>query len=181
MKYPPELITWCYSEWQPLYEELQLKCPTVQFHQGLPDLNELRGQAKDVHKLLILDDVMNSISEQDLSNLFTKLSHHCNCTVVYLAQNLYHKGSRTARMNSQYIVLFKSPQDKCAVQSLARQIYPGKTRFFIDAFEDATRAPFGYLLCDMTQQTPDAHRLCSNIFGETRRDYVVLYRTAVGV
>ncbi|MCP3667605.1 MAG: hypothetical protein GY696_34785 [Gammaproteobacteria bacterium] len=150
--------------------------PSVEFHQGQLDLEALRKQPKATHKLLILDDVMSNITEADLSNLFTKLSHHCNCTVVYLAQNLYHKGSRTARMNSQYIVLFKSPQDKCAIQSIGRQIYPGAAKFFMQAFEDATRQPHGYLLCDMTQQTRDDCRLCTNIFGENPPHNLVIYR-----
>ena len=38
-------------------------------------------------------------------------------------------------------------------------MYPGKSAFMIEAFKNATRAPYGYLLIDLKQETDDKLRL----------------------
>jgi hypothetical protein len=47
---------------------------------------------------------------------------------------------------------------------LARQICPENSKFFMDAFFDATSIPHGYLLVDFKQDTLDLHRFASDIF-----------------
>lgn len=163
IKPPPQQIIWCYSIWQRLYDELLQTHPNIQFHEGMVDFENLR-ESSETSKLLILDDMMNVISEKNLSDTFCKISHHCNCTVVFMSQNLFHKGSRDARMNSEYVILFKSPADKLSISNFARQVYPKKVLHFLEAFADATKKPYGYLFCDLSQQTKDTQRLRTNIF-----------------
>jgi hypothetical protein len=48
------------------------------------------------------------------ASLFTKKSHHRNISVMYIEQNLFHKGKnhRTISLNAHYMVLFKNPRDE---------------------------------------------------------------------
>ena len=69
-------------------------------------------------------------------------------------------------LNSYYIVLFKNTRDATQVANLARQMYPDKSAFMMEAFKNATSAPYGYLLIDLKQETDDKLRLRTGIFPE---------------
>jgi hypothetical protein len=75
--------------------------------------------------------------------------------VIFFTQNLFHRNNhvRTTNLNTHYIVLFKNPRDAGQVSTLARQMYPGKSKFVIEAYEDATKEPNGYLLIDLIPET----------------------------
>ncbi len=167
----PSEIVWFFSEYQPGYRQLAVM-PHVRLVQGSPSLSELR---KDTTKprLIILDDLMSDMKkkESDLSQLFTKGVHHWNTSCVFIVQNLFF-GSRTARVNAHYLALFKNPSDKLQVATLARQMYPKQSQFFIDAFQDATLQAYTYLLVDLSQDCPEELRLRTNIFpGEVTMVY----------
>ena len=93
--------------------------------------------------------------------LITRGSYHRNLSVMYRVQNLFHqeKGSRSINLNSHYLVLFKNPRDILQILTLAKQMYPGQTDFFINQYEEAVRRPFGYLLVDLKTTTQDNCRL----------------------
>jgi hypothetical protein len=56
--------------------------------------------------------------------------------------------------------------------ALAHQMYPQRTKYFLEAYTAATARPHGYLVIDMTQETPDILRLRSRIFpGEEQKAY----------
>jgi len=59
----------------------------------------------------------------------------------------------------------KNPSDRLQIKNLGRQLFPG-SKHFEESFADATSKPYGYLLIDLTQTTPDNMRLRSNIFHE---------------
>ena len=112
---------------------------------------------------------------KELGDLFTKGSHHRNLTIIYIVQNLFDKSRsmRTISLNSQYLVLFKYPRDKTFVQHLGNQMHPKNTKLLVDAFDDATQAPYGYLLIDLRQETPEDMRIRTNIFpGEQEQVYI---------
>lgn len=161
---PPQKIYWCYGAWQNGYEDLAQRCPNVQFIEGAPDINELKIN-KNVAQLLICDDLMIDLGSEKsgLTELFTRGSHHFNCSLIHIVQNIFH-GKRTNRVNAQYIVLMKNPADKLQVQVLARQIFPNQTKYFQDAYHDSTSPPFGYIVLDLTQTTSDNLRLKTNVF-----------------
>jgi len=71
--------------------------------------------------LLILDDLMSETNEL-VANVFTKISHHRNVSVVYLTQNLFDKNkyARTISLNAHYLVLFKNPRDATQFATLAK-------------------------------------------------------------
>ena len=68
------------------------------------------------------------------------------------------------RLNTQYLVLFKSPRDKQQISILARQMYPNRSHYFIEQYEKATQRPHGYLFVDLKQNTSEEYRLKSDIF-----------------
>ena len=172
---PPESIIWCYGEYQPAYVELTSKIPGIRFVEGIPtDLDALISP--DVANILVIDDLMTETgNNKTITDLFTKGSHHRNLSVVLILQNLFHQGreTRTISLNSHYLVLFKNPRDGSQITHLAKQMYPGHTRFVQESYVDATRDPYGYLLIDLKPNTPEVLRLRTNIFpGETPFVYI---------
>jgi len=47
---------------------------------------------------------------------------------------------------------------------MAKQAYPWKVKAVQEAFKDATPNPFGYLLLDFKQYTPDKLQLRTKVF-----------------
>ena len=155
----PEEIFFYYSEWQESYRRMPGE---VIFKEGLPDIENLPpGRSR----LIIIDDLMSE-SDERVTRLFTKGSHHRDISVIHIVQNLFnkHKEQRTINLNSHYIVLFKNPRDASQITHLAKQMYPGQTRYMQEAYKSATSKPFGYLLVDLKQDTPEHLRLRTNIF-----------------
>ena len=130
---PPERIIWCYSQWQPAYmQSLE--------NDSYLDINK--------RNLIVTDDQMIEAGKDNrFVNLFTKGSHHRNLSFIYIVQNLFHqgKGNRSIRLYSHYLVLFKNPQ----ILTLAKQMYPSETAWFIKESEEAMRRPYRYLFVDL--------------------------------
>jgi len=66
---------------------------------------------------------------------------------------------RTISLNTHYLFLFKNPRDSQQITTLARQMYPGKSQYLIESYQDATKKPYGYLCIDLKAETPDFLRL----------------------
>ena len=162
---PPEKITWCYGEWQPLYSILSTIHPNLECVEGLLDLSSFDPSNRN---LVVIDNLMSETDER-VTKLFTKSSHHCNTSVIYLVQNVFIKGkeSRTISLNAQYMVLFKNPRDNTQVVNLAKQMFPGRVKYMQEAFRDATSVLHGYLFVDLKQSTPEHLRLRSNIIPDS--------------
>jgi len=158
-------IIWAYGQWQNLYKK---SIPNVEctYVDGLPSEEDI--QANKPH-IIIIDDLMSELgSDKKLTNLFTKGSHHNDVSVIFISQNIFHQGSqmRTISLNCHYMILMKNPRDKAQIMRLAAQIYPNKTNFLIEAFNDATKNQFGYIKVDMKQDTPDNLRIQTRITPE---------------
>ena len=159
-------IVWCYGIYQKIFDNYA----HVHFHEGLPDINDFDGKQRT---LLVLDDLMGCDDEK-VMQLFTKISHHKNVSVLYLTQNLFYKSkhSRTISLNAHYFIIFKNVRDATQIGNLARQMFPGNSKFMMEAFADATMVPYGYLLIDLKAETDERLRLRTNIFpGETHYVY----------
>lgn len=169
--YPtPTEIIWCYGIWQPGYENL--KRNGVIFLEGIPsDINEW---CSDKRRLCIIDDLMDEV-DVNVTKLFTKGAHHHDISVIQIVQNLFgrNKQQRTISLNAHYIVLFKNPRDKSQIVHLGKQVFPNQNQYVVESFKSATDRPHGYLLLDLTQDTPENLRLRTNIFpGEQHIVYV---------
>ena len=164
---PPQRIIWCYSQWQPAYEQMQHSVSGIEFVKGIPaDLEEDWYLNEGISNLIVVDDQMaEASSDKRVLNLFTKGSHHRNLSVIFLLQNLFHQGkiNRTISLNSHYLVLFKNPRDKLQIMTLAKQMYPGGTESFMKKYEEAVSRPYGYLLVDLKPNTPERCRLRTNV------------------
>lgn len=117
--------------------------------------------------LIIVDDLMAECTKDaNMTSLFTRGSHHRNLSVIFIVQNLFHAGkeTRTISLNAQYLVIYKNPRDKSQITHLGRQLYPGQTKYVQEAYNDATKNPYGYLLIDLKANTLESHRLRTHIF-----------------
>lgn len=159
-----------YGEWQPAYAELG---SAIEFKEGLPQSNEYSNDPEKT-KLIIVDDLMRESSNNVMVDLFTKGSHHKNLSVMFITQNMFHQGSgqRDISLNTNYLILFKNPRDRAQVQHLGRQVCPENPKFLQEVYLDATSQPFGYLLLDLKQTTPENCRYRTNIFPDDAAQYV---------
>ena len=128
---PPERIIWCYSEWQSAYTEMLVTMPHIEFVKGIPTALELDSYfAVNKRNLIVfVDQMVDASKDKRIVNLVTRGSHHCNLSVTYILQNLFHqgKGGRSISLNSYYLVLFKNPRDKLQILTLAiGKCIPGK-------------------------------------------------------
>jgi hypothetical protein len=154
---PPKRVFWCYTEDQPTYESMK-NDPEITFVQGFPDPNVL------ANSICVFDDMLFETKDNPfMLTLATRGIHHWNCSIIQLVQNLF-VGNRTGRINSQYIVLMKNPSDKLQAANIARQLFPNNTKYFQEAYTDATKEPHSYLSIDLHQKTPDHARLRTHIF-----------------
>ena len=126
---PPEKIV-CFA-----YMEMLVTIPNIEFVKGIPTALEQDAYfSVNKRNLIVFDDQMTDAGkDQRIVNLFTRGSHHRNLSVIYIVQNVFHqgKGSRSISLNSHYLVLFKNPRDELQVLTLAKQMYPGRTDFFL--------------------------------------------------
>lgn len=153
-----EDVIYCVPEGQ----KADASIPFTHLHEGIPDSDSFKDGRP---RLIILDDLMRE-ANGNVIDLFTKGSHHQNISVMFVTQNFFNqgKGRRDISLNAHYIVCLKNPRDRQQIRYLARQIYPENPDFIQEAYNDATSMPYGYLLFDLTQTTPDKYRYRTSIF-----------------
>lgn len=166
-KKPTVRILFCYGVWQDLYDRMNKEIPFIEFYQGLPSSDEIYEFGLiEGHKILVLDDLMIDAADKvEMAHLLCVGSHHYNITVIHLLQNIFHKGKamRTASLNCHYFILFPSYRDRLQIQSFGKQLFPGKSKYFMDAFEKATSKPYGYLLVDISPHSDKTYQLRTDI------------------
>ncbi|GFR20952.1 uncharacterized protein TNCT_568061 [Trichonephila clavata] len=147
-------VKWCYNYSSPWF----LEEPGIDFVEGLPENYENVD-------LIVIDDLMHRLNEQ-ISELFTVVSHHRNIIVILLLQNLFPKFKlmRDISLNSHYIILFKNSRDMSQINCFARQLYPRNSQFLTDAYIKATTHAYGYLVVDLHPTTHEEHRLRESLF-----------------
>ena len=139
----------------------------IEFVEDVPDMNILNGGKK--RTLLIIDSLMSE-TDARMTKIFTRGSHHLNCSVIYISQNLFNKGKENINIcsNTYYLVLFKNPRDSAQILHLGGQTFPDAIKYFKESFADATSLPYGYLLIDLQTTTPELLRLRTDIFSDYR-------------
>ena len=150
----PTKIIYCYGEYQKEFDEF---LPNVELMEGFPNNVHELTKGHD-NALIVLDDLMSQCSDdQRVADLFTRGSHHLGISVLYLTQNLFPPGklSRTISLNSHYMLIFRNPRDSLGITTLAKQMFPKHTDYLLEAFRDATSKPYGYLMIDCHQLTPE--------------------------
>lgn len=156
-------VIWCYKNENSIPNELKLN-PLVLFHKNIPnDFSEISPNT-----LLVFDDLMMTSFSKEITEIFTVLSHHNNISIILVMHNLFHqnKHTRNVTLNSQYIVYFKNPRDLSSISHFTRQLCPSNSRNLQKLFNEVTEEPFGYLIVDLVQDTPEIFKYRSNIFNK---------------
>lgn len=146
----PKAIVYSYGEYDRIIHKLENEGVIV--CQGLPSESLLQSIEKPY--LLIMDDLMTSMSEKTLAEIFTKKAHHQNFAAIFVTQNLFEKSVKVARNNSQYIILMRAPNAMLSIRTLGSQLFPRELPFFLDAYKQATSEGYGYLLLDLHPGSP---------------------------
>lgn len=169
---PIQKIFYCYSVWQPKFDEMKQSINNLEFFQGIKSLEEVNAFENN---LIILDDLMQDCENSDsIAHLFTVDSHHRNCSVFFLSQNLFSRGKymRTISLNCSYLIIFKNPRDKSQINVLARQMFPDEISFFMEAYSDAVEnKSHSYLFLDLKQTTLENRIQTGIVPGEQRIIY----------
>lgn len=128
---------YCYGQWQECFQDMASQ---IMFVEGIPEDIPALFPLHCHPGILILDDFMrNSSEDEHILHLFTKVSHHCNVTCLYLTQNLFPLGkfSRSISLNAHYIIVFNNPRDTLSVRTLAQQGFAGHVPYVLESFQDA--------------------------------------------
>ncbi|KAI8511956.1 hypothetical protein Bbelb_110560 [Branchiostoma belcheri] len=155
---PFEHVVWCYAEYQEtLHRELGSKLGSkVQFVEGLPNswTDVIKPGCRNV---IVIDDLMIESAkdgDQRVTKLFTRASRHRDTSVI----------SKEAG---------ESPRDQSMITTLARQMYPGHSRFLQECYEDAVnKTTYGHLFLALHPESPQELRVRTNML--TPRPYVYL-------
>jgi len=165
----PIRVLWCYGAYQDIFrQKFSSRDITIQYQEGLNDPSD--------YDVCVVDDLMNEMENNTLlSNLFTRDSHHKNISVIFITQNLFHKGKvmRDIMLNAQYIVLTKNRRDLNQISTFGRQIFTN-WKGFVEAYKDAVLLKdYGHLLIDFTATTKEENRLRSELF--FKKGYSIIY------
>lgn len=159
----PKDIYYFYSSWQPLFDEIHHSVKNVIFMEGLPSESKLSDADSSAESSLwVIDDLGDCAKDSSfVQKLFCVLSHHHKISVILITHNIFEKGKcmRTISLNAHYIILFKNRRDGNVVRTLARPIHPDNYRYLVDAYEMATKDPFGYLIIDLSPYSDKKYHL----------------------
>jgi hypothetical protein len=166
----PTQILYCYSQYQPLFTQLEDEISNLKFIKGLPNSQDIETLTKDSpHSLCILDDLMSEvISSQFCLHLATRVSHHAKMSLIYITQNLFANSrfSRSLNLNMAYSIICKNPKEYVQVKEFARRLGGNSNHAMMEAYDDILKQPFGYLLVDLNSKSNDHYRFRTNIFTE---------------
>ena len=165
---PPDNILYCHGIEQPLFLEMENTLPSIHFHKGLPTKELIDEYSySESCNIVVLDNLMDLVvSDAEMEKLFTLGAHHRRLIIIYLNQNLYCQGSktRTISLNTHFLVLMKNPRGLSSLQCLSRQVFAGKSKLLIEAYNDCMKALYGYLVLDLSPFLREETRLRSQIF-----------------
>jgi hypothetical protein len=151
---PVKNVIWCYGAWQ----EALRNIPAT-LHEGLPTSLDFPPDS-----LVILDDLMEELERSpEAIALFTRKAHHQRLTIIFLTQNLFFS-NRTLRTSTHYYILMRSLADTLQISNLARQLFANKWRFMLEAYEDAIKERYGFLVVSTHPATNEQLRVCAKIF-----------------
>ena len=138
---PPKSIHYCYGAWQSKFAEM-----SFDFHEGIPELEELDAWFPNGQGILVLDDLMDEGSgDKRVLDLFTKHSHHRDITMLYLCQDMFPTGkyAKSISRNAHYVIAFKNPRDQLGVRNLLLQSFPTCWKDCLQTYQECTQEPFG--------------------------------------
>ena len=166
-------IIYVYSVWQGKFDHLESTLgDIIEFRKDIPSKEYLINLWEETRapSLLVLDDQMSNLSDNrqgaHVAEIVCVLSHHCHVSCIITLQDMFYesKAARLISRNSHCICLFRNHRNGRQVSTLASQILPGQTKYFMDSYERATKHNYGYLIVDLSPNGDDRYKLRSNIF-----------------
>ena len=143
------------------------------------DSSIIESLDKNQKNIVLIDDNMHrAANDLNISELFTKKSHHSNTTVIFIIQNLFPKSEfmTDIRRNATYIFLMSNPSENKSVRLFSSQVDSENPKFISNCFADATRnKPFSHLLLDFHQQQLNEVRVRSNLLADNENEKIVCY------
>jgi hypothetical protein len=160
-KFPVEAVVFVYQNWQKEFDSINEKDPNVTFTPDLFSIDSIVKKQPELKWLVIIDDHIISIesnpkASQFVAEFFIHRATHQNCLPVFITHNLFSKSVRIMSLNCSYLILFKAIRDKSQISVLGNQLGCGS--FLRNALDSATEQKFGYLLIDVTRNTPECLR-----------------------
>jgi len=166
---PVESILYCYGVYQEKYDDIANVKSNIRFHEGVPSQETIKGMSDGKFHIIVLDDLMEIVvSNPNIQMLYTQFCHHYNFTAILVYQNIYAQGkcARSIALNTHITVLFENKRDRRQIRLLAGQIIPSNPKAFIEAYEEATKHPYGYLVADCSPGMNSSLSWRTNIFPE---------------
>ena len=165
----PKRVLYCYGIWQPKFEQMEREFDFIIFHEGLPTGEDIKTIGdSNMNNLVVLDDLLEDVlNSKEMETLMIRGCHHRGMSVIFITQNLFSqsKYARTMSLNTQYFVLFHNFRDSSQINTLGRQMFPGKGQILQEAYNDSTKSEkYGYLVVDLSPHSDDTYRLRTKIF-----------------
>lgn len=154
-----------YGIYQKAYDKFKDAVET-QFCSGLPtesDIDQFSSENRNC--VIFIDDLgFESANSKLVCDLFVKICHHRNITVLLSLQNTYTPGHymRTIMLSCKYLVIFESPRDQTSLQVLSRQMF-NNSHILPECYADAIKEKWRPLVIDMTSSTPSEHRIRTGV------------------
>lgn len=166
---PPARTILFYNAHQKIYDEMLESKAIDEMHEGMKSLQEIETMVfpykKNQGSCIIFDDSMHQVLDV-IAKLFTTYSHHWNCSIFFITQNLFIQNQeyRTMSLNAQYYFVMGSARGAGQMATLGKQIMPFKTNFLLQSYRDSQKGKkYSYFLLDMKQGQADHLRFRTNI------------------
>ncbi len=129
-----------------------------------------KRKGKPPHLLIIIDDfAQENKNSKELTELYTKGSHHNNISIIQIMQNIFWSGSdsRTRSLNAHYMVLMRQQRDLQQIRRLSRQVTDSEAnhKAFLDSYKAATgQRQYSYMFISFHPRDDTDLLLRANIF-----------------
>jgi len=120
----------------PIYEKIRVSFPDCRLVVGLPQISKLHLNIDTNHKLVVIDDLMESfLQSPEMVQLLSVDTHHFNISVIFTLQNVFapSKFGKTLSRNVNYRCLFYNRLDLTEIRTLSSQMHQ-PPRFLIESF-----------------------------------------------
>lgn len=174
MTNPPKKVFLFYKLKQDVYNEMvssNLVDELIDVSSQFPTLDEiyemLRPYKDEGGSLMIFDDILSDITK-DFQQMFCNASHHLNCSIIFVTQNLFqsNKYFRTMSLNAHYFTIMRNARDKQQISILGKQFSPNNVNYVVESYSDATKNKFSYLVLDFHPNSNPSIGLRTRIFPE---------------
>lgn len=154
-------IFWCCRNKKFAPDELKNDI-NVKIIQGIVETDDLKPNS-----LIVIDDMMHLLTS-DVLELFSVNSHHINCNVILILQNLFHtnKYLRSISLNASYFCLFRNPRDVSNFYFLAKQIEPNNWRNLLHCYNSVCSRPYQPFIIDLTQNAHNVLKYRTDVFND---------------